>query len=226
MKINIEVMDKKEIELLDHYARKMLIEIGVKIPNKIILNILREAGAKVGKNNFTAKFSEEMIINGLKGINKNFCLFGRDLNNIAKFKEGNINFLSTAGQFAIIDLDDGKRRIPLVKDMIDGIRLAESLENINIVGAFVVPQDIEIKKRDLFSLYYLLNNTKKPFAFWINSGESSKKIINMLEVFRGSKENLQKYPPFYAFIDTFQISHFIINYRNIKSHNLNPHWNS
>ena len=55
MKVNIEVIDKKEIELLDHYARKILIEIGVKIPNEIILNTLREAGAKVEKNNYNAK---------------------------------------------------------------------------------------------------------------------------------------------------------------------------
>lgn len=202
MLFELEVLDKKQIELIDKSSMDILIEIGVKIPNEKILNILYDYGAKINKNNSVARFNEDIISKGIKGINRSYSLYGRDLNNIANFSEGYSNFLSTAGQYAIVDVLKSERRNPKFKDLISGIRLAELLDNIDIVGAFVIPKDIEVEKRDIISAYHLLKNTKKPIAFWINTGNSAKKIISMFEVIRGSKESLKKYPFCYAFIET------------------------
>lgn len=89
-----------------------------------------------------------------------------------------------------------------MEDLISGVRLADNLKNIDIVGAFSVPQEIESEMRDTVSCFHILKNTKKPFTLWINSGNSARKIISMLEVVRGSKKEMQKYPLCYAFIET------------------------
>lgn len=202
MLFNLEVLSEDQIKMIDKSSKNILIEIGVKIPNKIILNLLHDYGARVDKDKKIVKFNEDIISKGIKGINRSYSLYGRDLNNTANFSKDNFNFLSTAGQYAIVDLLKYERRTPKLKDLIRGVRLAELLDNIDIVGAFVVPRDIEVEKRDIVSAYYLLRNTKKPIALWINSGKTAKKIISMFKIVRGSKKNLIEYPFCYAFIET------------------------
>ena len=188
--------------MIDKTSRDILKEIGIKIPNKRILSILNDYGAKINKNNSVVKFNEDIISKGLRGINRNYSLYGRDLNNLADFSECNFSFQSTSGQYAIIDILRSERRAPKTEDLIKGVRLAELLDNIDIVGAFVVPADIEVEKKFITSVYHMLRNTKKPIAFWIDTGDSAKKIISMFEVVRGNKENLKKYPLCYAFIES------------------------
>jgi len=198
----LEILEKEQIESIDRTSRDILKEIGIRIPNRKILDLLGDFGAKIDSNKSIVKFTEDMISKGLKGINRNYSLYGRDLNNKADFSESNFNFQSTSGQFAIIDPLKSERKTPGIKDLISGVRLAELLDNIDIVGAFVVPGDVDNKRKYTESVYHMLRNTRKPIAFWIDNGNSARKIISMLEVIRGNKENLKKYPLCYAFIET------------------------
>ncbi len=202
MFFKLEVLEKNQIDAIDKTSRNILKNIGIRIPNRRILNILGDYGAKIDSNKSMVKFTEDMILKGLKGINRNYSLYGRDLNNKADFSEGNFNFQSTSGQFAIIDSLKSERKTPGIKDLIAGVRLAELLGNIDIVGAFVVPGDVENNRKYTVSVYHILRNTRKPIAFWIDTGNSARKIISMLEVIRGNRENLKKYPLCYAFIET------------------------
>lgn len=196
----LKAINKDQVKMIDKTSRDILIEIGVKITNKRILDLLYDHGAKVDDN--VVKFNENLITNGLGGINRDYSLYGRDLKNVANFSEGNFSFLSTAGQYAIVNTLKSERKAPKLADLIDGVRLAELLDNIDIVGAFVIPNDIAVEKRDIISAYNLLKNTNKPIALWINTGNSARRIISMFEVIRGSKKNLKKYPFCYAFIET------------------------
>jgi len=202
MKFKLNILTKEQIKNIDRISRDILIEIGIKIPNKKTLDILYDYGAKIDKNNSVVRFNEDIISKAIKRINRSYSLYGRDLKNIANFSEGNFNFLSTAGQYKIVNTLKSERRTPKLEDLINGVRLADLLDNINIVGAFVMPNDIEVEKRDIISAYHLLRNTKKPIALWINTGNSARKIISMFEAIRGSKESLKKYPFCYAFIET------------------------
>ena len=196
----LKVINEDQIKMIDKTSRDILIEIGIKITNKRILDLLYNHGAKVDSN--VVRFNEDLIANGLSGINRDYSLYGRNLEKVADFSGVNFNFLSTAGQYAIVNTVKSERKTPKLSDLIDGVRLAESLDNIDIVGAFVIPNDIVVEKRDIISAYNLLKNTSKPIALWINTGNSAKKIISMFEILRGSMENLRRHPFCYAFIET------------------------
>jgi len=201
----LEVLDLDSIKKIDETSKDILIKIGLKIPNRKILGILNDFGAKVDLKKNHVKFTEEIIKIGLgdiKKCNSEYILYGTNKNSKVFFSKGFTNFQSSAGQFAVIDLKNNKRHISGLEDLIDGVKLADHLNNIDIVGAFSVPQEVEAKKRDIVSCYNILKNTRKPFALWINSGDSARKIISMLEVVRGSKKELQKYPLCYAFVET------------------------
>ena len=195
----LDVISRKKIEMIDRTSKDILIKIGLRINNKKIQDMLYSHGAKV--NGDVVKFNEDLIEKGLTNINGEYSLYGRNLKKAANLTDGNFSFLSTAGQHAIIDHLRAERRAPILEDLIQGARLADALENIDIVGAFVVPNNIEVKKRDVMSAYNLLKNTEKPIALWINNGNSAKKIISMFEAVRGSSQKLKKYPICFAFIE-------------------------
>ena len=101
----------------------------------------------------------------------------------------------------IIDQRERKRLSPKMDDLKKAIKIGDYLKNIDVVGAMVVPSDINPKLQDVYTFLELMKGTIKPFTGWIFNGRSAKAIIEMFKVVCGSKENLEKYPPYEAFVE-------------------------
>lgn len=193
------ILSKKDINIIDDFSIKILKNIGVKIPHKNIINILYEKGANIDKN--IVKFPEELVREAIEIAGKKHILYGLNRDNKAEFGYGMLNFNGSGGQYQIVDQKSLKRHNPTIEDLKLSIKIGDSLENINIVGAMVVPSDISPEITDIITFYYLLTGTSKPFTGWVFSRESAKVIIEMMEIAAGSKEELKNFPFYEIFIE-------------------------
>lgn len=196
-----EILSNDEIDLINGISLKILEEIGVKIYHGELLDKLKNIGAEIDRKTQVVKFSRELVLDSIKRSNKKHILYGRDRNNKAEFGYDMFNFNGSSGQHLILDQETLKRRRPSLSDLKDSIIIGESLENINIIGAMVVPVDVTPEKADIITAYELLSSTSKPFSSWIFSGDSAKTIIEMMQVVAGGREELIKYPFYEVFIE-------------------------
>jgi len=197
----LNILEEDQIELISQTSFKILSDIGVRVPNERVWDSLLDFGAKVEKNTKTVKFPEDVSRKGIALASKKHIIYGRDKEKIGKFGYGEFNFNSSSGQFAIIDQKNKERRNPTVSDLRNAIKIGDALSNINIVGAMVVPSDINPELTSVITFLELLNGTTKPFTGWIFDGKSAKAIVEMMKIVRGSSNELSKYPFYEAFIE-------------------------
>lgn len=172
---------------------------GVRVPHEGLLQALSDYGARVDRKTYTVKFQEKTVMKAVETAGKRHVLYGRDRKNMAEFGYGKFNFNGTSGQYQIVDEETGTRRKPTLADLREAIALGNGLDNINIVGAIVVPQDIPSDATDLVVLYELLLSTTKPFCCWIFDGRAAHAAIEMMSAVAGGADELSA-RPFYEIL--------------------------
>lgn len=196
-----KIISEESIEKISTASFDILENVGVKVPNPRVWECLQEFGARVDDGNSVVKMPPAVIDKALKLAGKKHILYGRDKKNTAEFGYDMFNFNSSSGQYNLLDSKDVKRINPTIEDLKKSIIIGDYLENIDIVGAMVVPSEIHPELKDVITFFELLNGTTKPITGWIFNGRSSKAIIEMMKIVAGSSENLMKYPLYEAFIE-------------------------
>jgi len=196
-----KILHDPELQVIHGTSLDILENIGVKIANKEILERLDGAGAVIDKKTQTVKLPGQLVLDSIERSGKKHILYGRDRDKKAEFGYDMFNFNGSSGQYQIVDQETLKRRNPTVEDLKKAIAIGGSLDNINMVGAMVVPSDVSFKISDIITFYHLLALTDKPFTGWVFSGSSAKIIIEMMEIMAGGREELKSYPFYEVFIE-------------------------
>ncbi|GAG47421.1 unnamed protein product, partial [marine sediment metagenome] len=68
------------------------------VPHEKVLNLFREAGARVDKDTQVVKIPEALVSHCLEAAGKTFTIYGRDRSKTAEFDLGRRNYNSPAGQ--------------------------------------------------------------------------------------------------------------------------------
>jgi len=106
----------------------------VRVHHPGILQLLGEHGARVDKNSGISRLSEPLVMDCIGRAGKRYVLHGRDADRTARFGFGDLNLISSPGQYGWIDLETAERRPARLQDARDAIRLGDALANITIVG--------------------------------------------------------------------------------------------
>jgi len=93
----------------------------------------------------------------------------------------------------ILDHSTGEKRKALLKDVVDGIRLADALPHIDFIMSMFLPGDVPIAA-DVHQMEVMLKYSTKPICFVTYEWESTADIIKMLEVAVGGAEQLRINP--------------------------------
>lgn len=196
-----KIISEEAINKISMASFDILENVGVKVPNQKVWACLEEFGAKIDKENSIIKMPPAVIDKAIALAGKKHILYGRNKENTAEFGYNMFNFNSSSGQYNFLDNKELKRVNPTVKDLKKSIKIGDYLENIDVVGAMVVPSEVHPKLQDVLTFFELLNGTTKPITGWIFNGKSARAIIEMMKIVAGSSENLKKYPIYEAFIE-------------------------
>ena len=196
-----KVLNLAKIRKIHDTSMRILSEIGIKVNNEEILDLLSKAGARVNKETKVARIPEHLAMESIKKSKKRYVLYGREAGKIAEFGYGKQLFMSSGGQYIWIDEVTGQRRPGNLNDSRTAILIGDALEGIDIVGAFVLPAEIPSEARDIHLYAELIKNTGKPCFTWVNNGKTAKYIIEMFKVVAGGEEKLRDKPMIEAFVE-------------------------
>lgn len=201
--LHLKILKDSEIEKIKETSSKILEKIGFKIYNDQILNLLKKEGFRVDDKAQIVKFpltlQNEYISIAVK--NNGYTLYGRNLNKKAIFGAGFTNIMSSSGQYKYHDWTKNERRDPTIGDVKIAAKITTYLDNIDIVGAFFVPLDIDPSIREIEQEIALLNNTDKPIALWFTNGTKTKYQLEIMKIVRDGQGSLKQYPFCECFIE-------------------------
>jgi trimethylamine--corrinoid protein Co-methyltransferase len=211
----LEFLNAEEMDRLHNGALKILEEVGMKIEHPEALNYLEKFGCLADRNTNVVRFPRKLVESVVEKMRRDYTL--TDRNGIVSPmrytemymstvpKRLNTDFTANAGGFPAYVLDlDGKRRQADMQDVIDSIRLADSLENIDLIGLPCSAQEIPYDMRPIAMTAELLKNTAKPGGIEAWTKKDIKYITEMAKVFRKDMDDLKRRP-------------FLIGYGEVRS---------
>lgn len=197
----LQVLTQHEIAAIKDASLAILRDTGVMVHHEEMLHLLGEAGAQVDAGHKIARLPERLVLDSVAQAGKQYVLYGRDPNRIARFGYGDLVLLSSPGQYAWIDLQTGQRRPATMQDAHEAIRLGDALENITIVGAMAQPETLSEKHRDVVLTGELVKGTGKPTRCWVRNGATARYILEIYRTVAGGAAALRARPMIEAFLE-------------------------
>ena len=201
MKPKVEILSPQEIELIHRTSIHILEKVGMLIHHDQVRARLAEAGAVVDGKTKRVHLGEAMVLHALESAGRRYILHGREKSQTARFGYGDLNLISSPGQFAWFDHRSGERREPTLQDTRLAARVGDALSNISITGAMTVPVDVPAAVRDVLTSAELVKHSCKPTRCWPVSRQSSHYVLEMYAAIAGGRQALKKMPMVETFLE-------------------------
>lgn len=201
----LKILSNEEMDQIHQGAVKILAEVGMKIDCYEALDHLDSYGCQINYNSKVVKFPPDIVESAVRKMrdayaSKNY----RDLKMPVRYTEVYFStrprklvtdFTVNAGGFPvyILDLDEQRRKANL-KDVIDSIRLADALDNINLIGLPCSAQEIPAKNRPIVMAAELVKNTSKLGGIEAWTRQDVEYLYKMGLVVSGGEEKFRKCP--------------------------------
>jgi trimethylamine--corrinoid protein Co-methyltransferase len=203
----IHLLGHDEMVLIHSSALQLLAEPGMRIDHLEALAALEAAGGRVDFDRRVARFPPEMVETAIGRLRRDFSPAApvRYAERVPMRYTAMVfssvprrirpDFDVNAGGFPpfVYDLE-GRRRPATLQDVRDSIRLADALENIDLVGLPCSAQDVPAALRPVCMAAELVKLTGKPGGVEAWSVKDVEYLCRIAEVVTGSREALQRRP--------------------------------
>ena len=189
--LHLKVITDKEVDLIHETSLKILSEIGVKYPNRTILEKFDASGAKVNYESQVVKFPEILVYEALENLQKNFNETPPDAAGHIKLGDGNLQ-LSMDTTPDIVNLMSNTKCTGTIEDTLEGIAVANYLDNVRLATGYCLPTDVKAHASDVLCYELLWTYSKKPVSAWIYSSRSADYILEMAKLVAGGEEELKR----------------------------------
>ncbi len=187
---SFEVLSKKELDLIDAGSLRILEETGVKVLHKRALGLLEDAGCRVDRSSGRVRIPSSVVRDALARVPRLFSLYGRDA--AFRLDLGGDNVCFGPGGFAVFveDINTGERRRAVRQDLVDHLKVSDSLPGCEFNHVNVFPSDIPEKTADLHLWADAFVHQTKPVMSENYNVRSVDAMVEMGTVIRGSKQSL------------------------------------
>lgn len=184
-----------------HWAALEILErTGVRLYLDEAVTMLKKAGADVSDGNL-ARIPSGMVEKALNTVPKRVVLSNRDSERVMAVEGRRVFFGPGSDCLNILDHRTGKRRKPVLKDVIEGVTLCDALPNIDFVMSMVLPADVNTAVADRYQMEVLLNYTRKPLIFVTYDYEGCIDAVEMAEAVAGGADELRRSPNVACYIN-------------------------
>ena len=200
MSFGSRLFDDSQLAEIHQASLEILRRTGVRVHLDEALELLGAAGCEISDGNLV-KFPATVVEEALEHAPSKIVLYGRD-GGPRVHLEGRRTYFGTGSDLPnILDLETGERRLSLLSDVADTVRLADSLPNIDFVMSMALPSDVAPATSDRHSFLTMIENTTKPVVFtaWDEAGLAD--IVAMAEAVAGGAERLSLEPFLLAYLE-------------------------
>lgn len=170
---SIEVLTANEIRQIHEASARILEEVGIHVPDVIVLKRCEDFGATVNYQTETMQIPQNLLndtLDKLKKENRNKFLQEKQENDIKAH-------IST--QVFYTDYITATTRYGIRDDNLKGFALCEKLNNFPFADPIVVPSDVPERISDLIGFQDMYKYSTKPGATYILTPLSAKYILEM-----------------------------------------------
>ena len=172
---------------------EILERMGVRLELQEAVGLLKKAGAKVSDGN-VVRIPPRLVERALTATPNQVTLYDRN-GDPAMDVEGHRCFYGPGSDcLNIIDHRDGKRRDPVLQDVIEGTILCDYLNNIDFVMSMMLPKDTNQTTADRYQMKAMLNFTTKPIIYVTYELAGCMDAVQMAEEVAGGPEALREKP--------------------------------
>lgn len=190
-----KVLNDGELHDIHLAVLEVLEEVGVKVEYAPALELMEDCGCKVDFANKIVKIPEHILKKYLSTAPSAFTLYGKTPEFDVKVDTKSIYTIGGSSALFVSDLD-GQHRAATKKDLADLTRLQDALENLHIMHAIVVPQDIEQEGFDRILFSTVMKNTSRNYYSQGNGAQSIRDQVEMASVILGGVEQVRQKPIF------------------------------
>ena len=195
LKFKVEVLSKDEIYDIHVASLEVLEYVGATFHSKEALKICDKYGAKVDYEKLNVKIPAYMIEELVRKAPNKYWLYGREPASNVEIG-GKNQFLAQAGDFNyVIDMDTGERRLGLLQDYENFVRIGDALENIPIpYGMVRYPYDVPENQQHVELWMAQYKNTPAPLPMFCENLDTTRDCLELATVAAGGEEELRKKP--------------------------------
>jgi trimethylamine--corrinoid protein Co-methyltransferase len=178
------------VELIHQTSLRILSEVGVRFPNSRMLDKFEAAGARVDHQTQVVRIPEDLVNRAINELPKQFSQVPADGGPPIHLGNGRLE-LSMDTSPDIVDVMTNTKRRGTARDTLQGIAVANALENVRQATAYCLPSEIIQSAGDVFCYELLWTYSQKPVAAWIYSSSSADYILEMAKLVAGGQEELR-----------------------------------
>jgi trimethylamine--corrinoid protein Co-methyltransferase len=193
----------EEIRRIHSAALNILERTGVQVDDENALRIFKQAGANVQENR--VRIHAALIENALQSVPKKVLLAGRDPVNDLILEDKRVYVGTGGAALQVLDLESGKIRSAVLRDVAELARLVDSLQNIHFYLIPVYPTDVDLEIVEVNKFFAALSNTTKHVQAGVYTIQGIREVIEMSEKIMGSAQALRE-RPIISFITSWMVS--------------------
>ncbi|MGN0993716.1 MAG: trimethylamine methyltransferase family protein, partial [Butyricicoccus sp.] len=176
LRSRVELLSQSEIEMIHNASLRLLERTGMRVPNRTVCRLAQALGARVDEQNMVVRLPRAMMEELLEAVRRNPGEASRKDDAVSRLT-GNVST-----QIFMVDQQAGTRRYGTMEDLRDGIALIQSLDNIPLANAVVVPHDVPEAVSDVLSYQNIYKYSRKDGGTYILTPGSARYIIEMARV--------------------------------------------
>lgn len=186
-------MSEEQCQRIHWASLEVMERTGVLFYEQEAIDLIQKAGAHISDGN-RVRIPSGLVEKALTTVPKRVVLCDRHGNRVMPI-EGYRSFYGPGSDcLNIIDHRTGKRRKPVLQDVVEGMRLADALPNIDFVMSMVLPTDVPQMAADRYQMEAMLNHTTKPIVFVTTEFSGCVDAVAMAEAVAGGSGALRLNP--------------------------------
>lgn len=185
-------MGRQECENIHAATLEILERTGVDVHDPEAREILVKGGARA--DGLRVRIPEFMVARALRQVPKRITLYDRNQNTALRARGYHTYYGGGSDCLNILDHRDGKRRKPLLQDVLDAVTVMDALPEIDFVMSLFLPKDVDQRIYDRYQMEIMLNHTAKPIVFVSPDFEGCVAAVQMCEAVAGGVDAFQRFP--------------------------------
>jgi trimethylamine--corrinoid protein Co-methyltransferase len=189
-----------QLQKIHQTSLEILERVGVAVADDGAVTLLKKGGARVSDGNIV-KYPPHLVEWAIRSAPKQFAMCDR-FGNKAMAVGGFNSYYGTGSDCPyVIDHRTRQRREGRLSDVVEGMWVCESLDNIDFVMSMFIPFDVPTPISDRYQMEAMLLNTRKPILFVTHDLQGAKDAVEMAEVVAGGADTLREKPQVCCFVN-------------------------
>jgi len=187
------ILSDDQIKEIHRATLELLWNTGVQVLNEEGIDLLRDAGCKVTKNNIV-KIPEWLVDQSIRTAPSQFTIYNRNGEEAMRLGGNNVYFGLGTDLPKTLDLKTGEARNSCLQDVINSAITSDYLEEIDFIASNALPLEIRDNLMYIACFKAMVENSVKPIFFTAGNSEDLSFIIKMAGTVARGEDNLKDKP--------------------------------